>query len=340
MPSFLDNTYGSWLVALFLANILYGIALLQVYLYFLWYPKDSWYIKLIVITLTILETMQITLFFQLTYNYLITNFGDHTALFVLAWSNGAQLAAGYLSAFVVQMYFGYTIYQLRRSKLVSFTVWIIALSAVTSGLAQTVISSRLRTLDRLGETWPISTMQSSCTVACDVLITVALCWDLNEMKIGVKRADQTLNFLMAIIVNRGALTAVAAILNLVLFITLPGTFWFCIGLTPGSKLYMNSLLATLNARQRAQTHLDQSMSLSSFHVENADAARRSTVVTLDPRGYSANTGTSNSSMSKCEDEEAHRTPSTTLGRKTGRGLGDLVFKKSTLQSSITSGIGP
>lgn len=80
----------------------------------------------------------------------------------------------------------------------------------------------------------------------------------------------------------------------------------------------------LNARQRAQTHLDQSMSLSSFHVENADAARRSTVVTLDPRDYSANTGTSNSSMSKCEDEEAHGTPSTTLGRKTGRGLGDLV----------------
>ena len=49
-------------------------------------------------------------------------------------------------------------------------------------------------------------------------------------------------------VNRGILTAVCALLNLVLFLRTEGTFYFFIGLMPSSKLYMNTMLATLNTR--------------------------------------------------------------------------------------------
>ena len=47
--------------------------------------------------------------------------------------------------------------------------------------------------------------------------------------------------------------SLCALLNLVLFLALPGTFYFFIGLMPSSKLYMNTMLATLNTRQHIRT---------------------------------------------------------------------------------------
>ncbi|KAJ7195002.1 hypothetical protein B0H12DRAFT_1245708 [Mycena haematopus] len=41
----LESTYGSGLISLFLETILYGIGILQFFLYFQWSPKDKWSIK-------------------------------------------------------------------------------------------------------------------------------------------------------------------------------------------------------------------------------------------------------------------------------------------------------
>ncbi|KAJ7149010.1 hypothetical protein C8R43DRAFT_1128772 [Mycena crocata] len=40
------------------------------------------------------------------------------------------------------------------------------------------------------------------------------------------------------------------------FLVLPDTFWFFLGLAPSTKLYMNSMLATLNACQRIRNKID------------------------------------------------------------------------------------
>lgn len=45
-PIATPSTDGAWLVALFLETILYGIGLLQTWLYFRWAVKDGWSIKL------------------------------------------------------------------------------------------------------------------------------------------------------------------------------------------------------------------------------------------------------------------------------------------------------
>lgn len=45
MPT-MASTYGSWLISLFLETILYGIGILQIWLFFQWSHKDGWSIKL------------------------------------------------------------------------------------------------------------------------------------------------------------------------------------------------------------------------------------------------------------------------------------------------------
>lgn len=139
MASSLDSTYGVWLVSLFLETMsvlllmrktvdahramsrLYGMGVLQVWLYFHWYPNDSRNLKTVVRMIlpydfvfvdlpfdrcsyfcmsfihnvhavfhadfnSALETLQISFLFSATYKYLIKNFGNLPALVIITWS--------------------------------------------------------------------------------------------------------------------------------------------------------------------------------------------------------------------------------------------------------------
>lgn len=105
-------------------------------------------------------------------------------------------------------------------------------------------------------------LQAACTLAADILITVGLSWRLNSARSGVQssvsflptdhsdahpfahRTNKLLNFLIINAINRGILTMLTALLNMILvrppvlptglddselnlqFLTEPGTFYF------------------------------------------------------------------------------------------------------------------
>ncbi|KAF8961604.1 hypothetical protein BDZ97DRAFT_1191415 [Flammula alnicola] len=161
-----------------------------------------------------------------------------------------QLFATYLSAFIVQMYFAFCIYVLdRKNKIIPGIIAVLALTQIGSGLAQTIITVRLTSFTQLDSTKPVTTLEAASALLCDLMITVSLVRSLRKHKGNVKSTNSLLNNLMINAVNRGMLTAMCAALNLILFIALPGTFYFFIGLEMSGKLYMNSALATLNSRQ-------------------------------------------------------------------------------------------
>ncbi|KAJ4469964.1 hypothetical protein C8J55DRAFT_523130 [Lentinula edodes] len=256
MSSPLASTYGIWLASMFLATILYGMGLLQAWLYFHWYSKDHWGVKLTVIALILFETIQITTFFAATYDTLINDFGNVPALFIITWMDSAQLIAGYVSAFTVQIYFGYCLYLLNKKQVfVTGLIMALALTQIGAGIAQTVRTKIIGSFLTIDSTKQITSLQSASALACDVVITTALYMTLKSKKTQVKATNTVLQTLMINAVNRGVLTAVAAAINLILFLALPGTFYFFLGLMTSSKLYMNSMLATLNTRQ----HIAQAM---------------------------------------------------------------------------------
>ncbi|KAJ7484807.1 hypothetical protein B0H11DRAFT_2413719 [Mycena galericulata] len=239
MTSPLASTFGVWLVALFLESILYGMGLLQVYLYFLWYHKDSWGIKGTVILITILETFQTITFFVLVYNFLINDFGASDKLLFIPWQSLTQLTALYFSIFVSQTYFAHCIYVLhKRSKILPAII--VLLSTVALGGA-------------IGHYFASTNIQAAFALAADVLITGGLSWTLNGARSGIQTTNKLINFLIMNAVNRGVLTMVTALLNMVLFLTEPGTFYFMLIVLISGKLYMNSMLAMLNTREHAKS---------------------------------------------------------------------------------------
>ncbi|KAF9257469.1 hypothetical protein L218DRAFT_949151 [Marasmius fiardii PR-910] len=84
---------------------------------------------------------------------------------------------------------------------------------------------------------------------------------LRKGKSEIKQTNDMLDTLILYAINRGSLTAACALINLVLFLAIPGKFYFFLGLvcsklTTSMDRYMNSMLATLNARSYVQETSD------------------------------------------------------------------------------------
>ncbi|PPR08004.1 hypothetical protein CVT24_003755 [Panaeolus cyanescens] len=263
----LTSTYGIWLVSLFLETILYGCGLLQAWLYFQWYQNDHWGIR------SMVSVMWSKFFPNIeemvpkghTAGWIDQNFHYHQA----------QLSLTYLSEFLVQMYFATCIYRLNKAaKILPALVAALALTQ----LIQDVVITKLGSFTNLAETAPTYALQSAATLACDLLITGSLLYRLNNSKteLSFRATNSMLDRLMINAVNRGGLTALAAALNLFLFVALPNTLWFLIGLFLSSKLYMNSALASLNSRQYIRDQFSNTTIHDDWRVMDTFQARTST----------------------------------------------------------------
>ncbi|KAJ7196927.1 hypothetical protein GGX14DRAFT_574423 [Mycena pura] len=138
---------------------------------------------------------------------------------------------------------------------VSHAVVLLAVVQISAGIAQTVWSYQLRSFARLDETKAITTLQTAASLACDICITLYLCYYLGRHKNAMRRTQKVLRALMMNAVNRGMLTSLTSAGTMILFLAFPDTFWFFLSLAPNSKLYMNSMMATLNMRQHVRNRL-------------------------------------------------------------------------------------
>ncbi|KAF8170528.1 hypothetical protein K438DRAFT_1613919 [Mycena galopus ATCC 62051] len=279
MASPLDSTMGAVLVSLFLATILYGMGLIQAYLYFHWYTKDHWGVKFVVICLLISETLHITCFFCATYWVLIDHFGDFDALVVITCNMGSphRLAQFDMAeGSIVCRSMGSTTSVASKFNIIPLVFICIHRANVSDGLTQTVITTELGSFTLLYQTKRITTLQAAGALVCDVSITACLCYTLRSRKSTMESTNSLLNMLIINAVNRGMLTAFTAALNIILFLAIPNSSWFTLALSPSGKLYMNSMLATLNTREYIRQRMQQnSVGQISICLENISTSSAS-----------------------------------------------------------------
>jgi len=91
-------------------------------------------------------------------------------------------------------------------------------------------------------------VQLVASVICDVTISASLVFFLNKNRRGLRRTQNIVDRLIIYSINVGILTSVVAILNLIFWQAMPQNFNFVIFHYIISKLYINSLLVTLNSR--------------------------------------------------------------------------------------------
>ncbi|THU82954.1 hypothetical protein K435DRAFT_438260 [Dendrothele bispora CBS 962.96] len=102
--------------------------------------------------------------------------------------------------------------------------------------------------------------------AGDVAITVALIWLLGKSKSGIQRTDAIVTKLITFCLTTGLATSVDAILSLISISVWPTTFIYITFYCVVARLYSNSLMATLNARQKLKSVKDTTSHSFPVHV--------------------------------------------------------------------------
>ncbi|KAI0357565.1 hypothetical protein OH77DRAFT_1519453 [Trametes cingulata] len=250
----LGDTFGAMLVSTIIVAALFGVTVLQSIHYFHTFPRDSRVLKATVAIVWVLDMITVMLDTHAVYYYLIVNYNNPLALTTEVWSARVELLVTYTVVLIVQIFFILRIYRLRQYG------WYISIPVLLGGMAiasyalLATIGVRVFKDDSWGD---VKTAMVNIPIvanwvlgmAVDIGITVILCWYLWSEKIYVRqKTHRMLNRVIIFSVNRGAIAAVVQIMTLLAKFIWPQNLVFLAFHNALSKVYANSMLATLNSR--------------------------------------------------------------------------------------------
>jgi len=257
IPTFTE-TWGCQMIAYMLDAFFYGVAMLLVAQYYHSHSgKDSKLIKGTVGALALLASLEFTFISHQMYVDYVERFANPPALDLIVFTAPSQLFFIYLTAFIAQCFFASRIWTVAKKKKFLYTLPIltIALLQISAGIAQTILVFGLGRFSLLHSTVKITSLQSGATAVCDIMITLTLCYILKEAKSGVRRTDGMIDKMILYAINRGVATSLCALLNLILFVSVPNTFIFMIPLVPSCQLYVISVVSMLTTRGALRAEL-------------------------------------------------------------------------------------
>ncbi|KAJ7778690.1 hypothetical protein DFH07DRAFT_950698 [Mycena maculata] len=246
---------GQLTIPLFVGTVmnwaLLGTLAVQVYLYFLAFPKDRLILKLLVAFVVVAEFLQTLGDSHDTIRVFGAGWGDFELLDEVGWAWFSVPILGSLIASVGQIFFAWRIYIIGDKTL--FLPSAIALvTAVQQGAGiwsgvQICEAGRFSRLDfstlRTPVVWLAATALSDLMIVAGTVFYV-----LKARQPGFRHTRAILSRIIKVTVETGLLCALFAIVDLALYVKYDGNNYHlgtCIWL---SKVYSNSILVILNSR--------------------------------------------------------------------------------------------
>ncbi|EED79741.1 predicted protein [Postia placenta Mad-698-R] len=247
MPSNFDTSFGAMLLGVLMSSILFGITNLQVYIYFKTYTNDPLWIKFSVCALWIVDALCVAFSFHLIYQYLITDYSNPGALLVIDWSFKAQDILSYSTLSQLKALVDASIN--RDSRIRRFLPGIASISVCAGYVLSYEITTPANATPNglLGHQW-ITYYPLSVYTGIDTIIAASLCFLLCISRTGYRRTDSLINTLMLYTVNTGIITSLCSLAAIIAMKTSPHTFIVAAVEFLLTKIYVNSFLAMLNAR--------------------------------------------------------------------------------------------
>ncbi|TDL20307.1 hypothetical protein BD410DRAFT_377107 [Rickenella mellea] len=279
LPLRFDTTLGALLIGALACASLYGITLIQTVIYFQRYPKDTPYLKTMVVVLWALDTFDYYLTSHGIYWYTVTNFANPLAAARPAWSLFIHVAVTSISNFIVRSLFTRRVWKLSNGNiLLTVAIVVISTADLTIGLLITAKAYPVKSLLGLRPLVPLFYANFASGVLADLHVAISLCYFLWKSKTGFRRTDSLIATLVIYTVNTGMITALDASAGLITYAVMPYNEIFVAFYLVLSKLYLNSYLASLNARDALRGALENDGILS-VHLSNIEPSPRGTGIT-------------------------------------------------------------
>ncbi|KAF7353817.1 hypothetical protein MVEN_01067300 [Mycena venus] len=221
-------------IGMFLNWGLFGILLVQVYIYFSVFSKDRTWWKALVVLIVFLEVVETFSSTKDMIQIFGTGWGNMNTLDDVGWAWFSVPVMGAIIAFVCQSFYGWRIYIIGQSPFFFALVLLVSLVQLAAGIWTGATATWLAT-----------------TSLADLLIVFGTMFYLRrstDPEFTSKRTNSLISRLIMLTAETGVVCALCALVDLVLFAKLKGTNWHlsvCIEL---SKIYSNSILLIFNSR--------------------------------------------------------------------------------------------
>ncbi|KAF8508407.1 hypothetical protein JB92DRAFT_638881 [Gautieria morchelliformis] len=248
MAPSLQLFYGPLMIGVFLNCILYGVLIVQTFLYFQTYKKDAASFRLFVVYLFILETINTACDMILLYEPLIIQFGQpHAEMFFPIMLAASPVLTVAMST-PIQIFTAWRISVIARSRPMAIVICILAVMSFAGGIWTTIRVADYRLLSRKPDLNESALLWFISSGLADMLITGSLIFSLSRRRTGHESTDISINRIIRLTIQTGAVTMIFALIDLMTFLISPTTAINFVWDFALSKLYTNALLSTLNAR--------------------------------------------------------------------------------------------
>jgi len=262
---------------------LLGVLILQVYNFYISFPTERAGTKVLVYTLLTLDILQTAFTSHYAWYILVSGWGDPGHLSQIIWSGITIAMTGGIVSGIVQIYFAWRIWSLMgRSHVATAISSVIVLVALMQSISAIVVSirfaiasadvSKIPNFNTGVEVWLAGSF------VCDILIagTMVTIFAIARRQSPWKRTDTLLTRLIVNTVETGAITAVTAGVDLLLYLLWQDNFLHQVPAFILGKLYSNVVLAILNSRKRQFSERDDSSLHTAYGVgETHDLSYRS-----------------------------------------------------------------
>jgi len=256
MPSIipLGTLLGAGLMGVIISAMIYGITCLQTHLYYTKYSgKDGGRMKFLVGLLWVVDTFHLVLVTTMIYHYTVTNWGDVVVLARTTWSLELNIMTGNILTLIVQCFYARQIWRLSgKNWALTGTIVLLSLIQLGFGIAFMIhgFQNQVFALSESRVNKIVTEIALSGDIACDIVISVSMCYYLHKSRTGFKGTDTMINLLITYAIRTCLLTTICITACLIAFIVLPGSMVHSAFYFIACRLYANSLLSTLNARER------------------------------------------------------------------------------------------
>ncbi|KZW02208.1 hypothetical protein EXIGLDRAFT_829420 [Exidia glandulosa HHB12029] len=255
LPSF-GALEGGSAVAMFFQ----GIATLQAWNYYRSFPKDPLFVKTLVAVVYVLDLFHSILFIQVTYHYTINGLvgvitkGDVLGLSKIPWTLEASLIVVAAILITVEAYFCFRILRITGS--LALALGCFGLSTVRFGIniALTITSTRDGTsfvVNTFDFKWQTITELAVGTTT-DICVASCICIGLLRCRTGFRHTDHIVVRLVMYTLGNGIAASIMSVGALIAYVTKPTQYVWIAFFGVISKIFSNSLLASLNQRGAEQ----------------------------------------------------------------------------------------
>jgi hypothetical protein len=264
-----DLVIGVLLIGLFFNTYLYGLVTYQFIVYKNTKFNDRAWIKVVVATLFVVDTIHSAVAVYAAWELCVTNYNNPASLAFVSWTIPFTAVATSVAAIITQFFLGHRVLVLTKSKVIVAVIGILSVLGFVFGTYAGIYSGILHEVAKFGVLGPYVTCWLVFQTSADLFITFTLSFVLARSRTGFRKTDTIINRIIRGAVQTGLFASLFALADMFSFLLHRDTNLYAMFAFPLGRIYTNTLLDTLNARTalKAATHGDADSNNSAFRMQ-------------------------------------------------------------------------